>query len=79
LARYLTTLQLADSAGQFVAVNPEYVRCVRTFHDEKANVVVIDFDAQHSVRVIGRLADVAASLGFLVNEAPSRPAQRNDA
>jgi hypothetical protein len=79
LTRYLTTLPLADSAGQFVAVNPEYVRCVRTFHDEKANVVVIDFDAQHSVRVIGRMADVAASLGFLVKDAPRRTAQGNDA
>jgi hypothetical protein len=79
LTPYLTMLQLADSAGQFVAVNPEYVRCMRTFHDEKANVVVIDFDAQHSVRVIGRMAEVAASLGFLVKEAPRRPAQTNDA
>jgi hypothetical protein len=66
----MTKLQLADSSGQFVAVNPELVRCVRTFHDEKAKVVVIDFDGQHSLRVVGNLPDVVTSLGFVLTDRP---------
>jgi hypothetical protein len=70
MTRIMARLQLADTTGQFVAVNSELVRCLRTFHDEKANVVVIDFDGQHSLRVVGNLPDVAASLGFVLTDRP---------
>jgi hypothetical protein len=48
-----------DIQGQQVAMNPEYVRCIRPV---SADATRIEFDGSHTVTVKANLIDVARGL-----------------